>query len=326
MTNVKITFTRQNLIKILTKLKILYKDYPDKQTIQICNPFIQDKKYHLGICYNEKQCYNCFKTNQSGTIIKFIIKLLGKYNLKLKDIKDELDITNEKQENKPKPKPIQLNNIQLPNNSYKIDINSNKTANSIFKNYLNKRNITDDLIQKYQIYLNIGNPKYNNRVIIPYIQNNEIIFWVARDITQKSSLKYLYPPEGKKSDFVFNLENNLCKDQLIICEGQFNAMILDAVAVGGASISDSQLKQLLSTQAKTIIIAFDQDLAGITGSIKGCEKLRKHFTVKYFRLNKPTDEDFCDWGKEKSISLLNDANNIRDYDNFSELRELTFTL
>ena len=318
--------TREQILKIYTHLKLPYKEYLDKHTIQVNNPAIQDTKFHMGLCYNEKQCYNCFKTNESGRLNNFLYKLLKKYNTDSSTIKYLLASKADSSTSIIVPQSVPVWNgiapvIALPESTYQIDPYATSLTNRIFTTYLSKRGITAEMIVRYKLHCNISNRLYGHRVIIPYYERDKIVFWIARDITNKAKQKYLYPKGTEKAHFVYNLENNLTKKQLIICEGQFNAMIIDGIAVGGSKISDTQLKLITQCTAKTVYIAFDQDKPGITGMMKSCETLKQYFkNIHYFKLTQLTKEDFCDWGSEKSLELL--YSNCRQYNQLSIIQEL----
>lgn len=314
-------YTRDNLLEIIDYLNLKHKEYTNSNYIQICNPFVNDKKFHLGLNY-KTQTYNCFKTGEKGKLSFLLSKLLSHFNLKLSDIKLTHEIkTKNIDELFKKPQQEQLEQtqqkIELLQGSRAVELQSESLANNLFLKYLLQRNITKELIEKYKLYYNVN----QRRIVIPYFScDNEVIFWVARDITNKAQQKYLYPPNAHKSHFIYNLQNNLSKEQLIIVEGQFNAMILDAVAVGGSSLSAEQVKQISKLKPKKITVAFDQDSAGINGMLDACKKLSQYFKdVNYFVLPNRTKEDFCDWGIEKSKELLN--NNLKKYSYMSELLE-----
>jgi DNA primase len=318
-----LTFSRQDLIEILDHLHVKYREYVSAGYIQICNQFVGDKKFHLGLGY-KTQTYKCFKTGESGRLTKYIFKLLELHKVKLKDIHFSPTFagweTVQNHTQTAETKEL-IKNIDLPQSCHKLEINSKSIANQLFKNYLNKRNISDQLIERYKLFYNVTDNIYKNRVIIPYYERDKVVFWTARAIDKKADKKYLYPLNAHKSEFVYNLDNNTDKKQLIICEGQFNAMVLDAVAVGGSSVSQKQIKLLANCKAEKVIVAFDQDEPGIKGSIDSCKKLCNYFkNIYYFKLKEQTKEDFCDWGAEKSIGLI--ENNLSKFSGMSELNEL----
>lgn len=318
-----LTFSRRDLIDILDHLHIKYREYVSSGYIQICNEFVGDRKFHLGLGY-KTQTYKCFKTGEAGRLPKIIFKLLELHKVKLKDI--DISPTRgswEEDENRTQTTENKelIKNVELPQSCHKIETNSKSIANQIYKNYLNKRNINDELINRYNLFYNVTDNIYKNRVIIPYYDKDKIVFWTARAIDKKADKKYLYPLNAHKSEFVYNLDKNVNKKQLIICEGQFNAMVLDAVAVGGSSISQKQIKLLTNCKAEKIIVAFDQDEPGIKGSIDSCKKLSNYFkNIYYFKLKEQTKEDFCDWGAQKSFELI--ENNLIKFNGMSELNEL----
>ena len=65
---------KNNLLKLLVEKNIQFRD--NGEWIQICNPWVNDKKYHLGINI-DRDFFNCFKTNMCGTIVEFVMQLEG---------------------------------------------------------------------------------------------------------------------------------------------------------------------------------------------------------------------------------------------------------
>ena len=171
--------------------------------------------------------------------------------------------------------------------------------------YLMLRQITPDKIYRNQFYYSTKN---NTRIIIPYFYNSKLVYWVSRDITNKSDKRYLYPQtkewKNKKSDLLYNIDN--CnKDNLLICEGQFNSLIVDGVAIGGAEISQRQLKTILELKPEKITLALDQDDPGKNAILKVSKILYKHFKNNLYYIDAPlTDRDFSDMGETHAFQFI----------------------
>jgi DNA primase len=126
------------------------------------------------------------------------------------------------------------------------------------KAYLNKRNITEDIIRKFNIgYCNDG--EYFGRVIIPsYDIDDELNYFIARSYLTKSKLKYKNP-EAQKEIIIFN-ENIINWDETIyLVEGVFDSIFLpNSIPMLGKHLSKSLFDRLYSS-AKKIVIVLDGD-------------------------------------------------------------------
>jgi hypothetical protein len=99
---------------------------------------------------------------------------------------------------------------------------------------------------------------FSNRLIIPFLFNNEIVGWTART-TGDATPKYL---SEQQPGYVFNLDNQ--KDQrefVIVSEGPFDALSIDGCGLLGAEIKDSQ-NWLLKQLGKELVLVPDRDHEG----------------------------------------------------------------
>lgn len=99
---------------------------------------------------------------------------------------------------------------------------------------------------------------FSNRVIIPFLFNNEIVGWTARAINDAQP-KYL---SEQQPGYVFNLDaQHDDREIAIVCEGPFDALSINACALLGAEIKDSQ-NYLLKQLGKELVLVPDKDKAG----------------------------------------------------------------
>ena len=99
---------------------------------------------------------------------------------------------------------------------------------------------------------------FSNRLIIPFLFNNEIVGWTART-TGDATPKYL---SEQQPGYVFNLDNQ--KDNrefVIVSEGPFDALSIDGCALLGSEIKDSQ-NWLLKQLGKELVLVPDRDHEG----------------------------------------------------------------
>lgn len=121
--------------------------------------------------------------------------------------------------------------------------------------YLQRRHL---FLDDYQFYWS-NEPRIKSRIIIPYFYHKNIVGYTARDVTNKSSARYL---ADQQPGYVFNLDEQLSdKKFIILCEGPF-----DAISIGGCALLGSELKEgqinLLNAFNKPIIVVPDRDAAG----------------------------------------------------------------
>jgi len=99
---------------------------------------------------------------------------------------------------------------------------------------------------------------FSNRLIIPFLFNNEIVGWTARTIGDATP-KYL---SEQQPGYVFNLDNQKdTREFVIVSEGPFDALSINGCALLGAEIKDSQ-NWLLKQLGKELVLVPDRDHEG----------------------------------------------------------------
>ena len=246
--------------------------------------------------------FHCFKCGASGRLKSIQINTDGAFGvyedlLKLKLQDTTLDCTDEDEGD---------NMFYLP--VTKIE------HGTVAYNYCNKRGITDELISYYDIRLGVND--LVGRIVIP----NNIYgscwtdMYSARTVIDQIP-KYKNPVGANKTDIVFNLKSiKDYQDQVIIVEGVITAICggKDCVATYGCHPSDSQVKQILEKNPKSIICCYDGDEAGQTGLIELLFKLEASmYKGKIYYVIMPKDQDACDMGYIKYREYLKD--NMKEY-------------
>ena len=129
--------------------------------------------------------------------------------------------------------------------------------------YLLSRGFTEDLINIYRPLVSL-NPIYKDRVILPIIENDKIIWFTARSLDPKSKLKYKNPSAVSRKNIVFKSkvpENVLFSTDCVICEGVFDCFkIPNAVSLLGKTISAENQTNLLEflSNKSNIYVALDE--------------------------------------------------------------------
>ena len=123
--------------------------------------------------------------------------------------------------------------------------------------YVARRQIN---INKYEFYWT-PEEAYNlhRRIIVPFYYEKNIIGYTARAIADGIKPKYY---SNHPADTVFNLDQQQANWQfVIVCEGPFDAMSVDGVAISGSEISDQQA-ELIDRLQREVIVVPDTDRAG----------------------------------------------------------------
>lgn len=120
--------------------------------------------------------------------------------------------------------------------------------------YVYKRKID---MQRYEMYWSpeVEN-KLSHRVIVPFTYKNNVVGYTARTYVDGIVPKY---HSDHPSQFVFNLDKQKPENKfVVVCEGVFDAMAIDGIAVLGNDISEQQA-ELIEALGKTVIVVPDFD-------------------------------------------------------------------
>jgi len=115
-------------------------------------------------------------------------------------------------------------------------------------------------IAKYQFY-STRQAQYNlhKRIIIPFIWQGRTIGYTARAIEENVKPKY---HSNYEPNFVFNINNQLADSKfVIVCEGPFDAMSIDGVAVLNNECNETQA-DIIESLGREVIVVADRDRAG----------------------------------------------------------------
>jgi hypothetical protein len=115
-------------------------------------------------------------------------------------------------------------------------------------------------IAKYQFYAT-RQAQYNlhKRIIIPFIWQGRTIGYTARAIEENVKPKY---HSNYEPNFVFNINNQQADSKfVIVCEGPFDAMSIDGVAVLNNECNETQA-DIIESLGKEVIVVADRDRAG----------------------------------------------------------------
>lgn len=121
-------------------------------------------------------------------------------------------------------------------------------------NYVVERKIDT---QKYEFYWTPEvEQKLSHRVVVPFFYQGRIVGYTARAVNDGISPKY---HSQHPAHFVFNLDNQQPDSKfVVVCEGPFDAMSIDAVSTQTNDISEQQA-ELIEDLGKEVIYVPDFD-------------------------------------------------------------------
>jgi len=124
-------------------------------------------------------------------------------------------------------------------------------------NYTNLRKINYD---RYDFYWTDSTEhSLHQRVIIPFIWQGRTIGYTARAVTDGVKPKYY---SSYEPNFVFNINNQQPDSKfVIVCEGPFDAMSIDGVAVLNNECNETQA-DIIESLGREVIVVADRDRAG----------------------------------------------------------------
>lgn len=173
--------------------------------------------------------------------------------------------------------------------------------------YLLERNITADIIKKYNIgFTTIG--KYANRIIIPsYNIKDELNYFVGRSFVPWNKQKYLNP-DARKELIIFN-ENKVNWDATIyLVEGAFDGIVIpNSIIMLGKVLSDELLFTLQMKAKGLVVIALDGDAYDDAVIMyKKLNTLNLLNKIRIIRLRDDLDLSLINqkWGRKKIVQIL----------------------
>jgi DNA primase len=205
--------------------------------------------------YNVYKCWVCAETHATHGSIHKLIKKHGTP----KQLKKYILLRPEEHEDGTKRvyKPIKLPQEFIPFKDASFGIKLTPQFKQAY-NYIKKRNITDMMLQMYNIgYCPSG--LYENRIIIPsYDSERNVNYFIARSYLTHSKLKYKNP-EVQKEIIIFNEHLINWDETVYIVEGAFDSIFIpNSIPMLGKFMSE-HLFETLYEKAKKIVIVLDPD-------------------------------------------------------------------
>ena len=294
------------------------------------SPFIySDHKRHFSINI-ENGLWQCFKTGKQGNFVQLYAHIEHISHrrawsvLAFKTLEESTDGA-----------PISYQD-DTPQTSCVDDI-----ALKYFEPLTTESDLEDPLVKKAFMYLDsrkifpeenadyyiCRKGRYENRLIIPYTdEDNELYYFQARALWDQKP-KYLNPgiDEGVRSRNVLYPFDTT--KEVMVTEGPLDAISLkragfNATCTNGSTVSEVQAMQLKELNSR-IVMAYDNDPAGTRG-VRKFEELRKRLRMDNLYVCYPP-KSFKDWNNflcKSGISSMKEYinSNTYKYDSFYNVR------
>ncbi|WP_130807669.1 DnaB-like helicase C-terminal domain-containing protein [Senegalia massiliensis] len=177
--------------------------------------------------------------------------------------------------------------------------------------YIRLRGINEDTIKRF----NLGT--YKGEIAFPYYRYETVIGYKTRKPKKNPGKPKMKNITGSKP-YLYNIQNTSPGMELVICEGEFDAMIIsqcgyeNVVSVGaGANSLPTLVEQAgeFLNKFESLIIVSDNDEAGSNMDRYFIEKFKEKAKLIDKKLYKRKDinEEYILYGKEKIVEIIESA-------------------
>jgi len=213
-----------------------------------------DGKGNLEINYGQHiyKCWACAETHGThGHLGKLIDKYGGKKDKQYYDLIRPDEFVRDKREYKV---------LKLPRGFKRFsEVSKIYPPRAQAYNYLKRRGVTDDIIEKYDIGF-ATDGEYAGRIIVPsYDMDGILNYFVARSWSKYSKLKYKNP-EAPKELLIFNESRINWNQDIWLVEGVFDSFFVpNSIPLLGKFVSDMLWEVLYERAKGRIKICLDDD-------------------------------------------------------------------
>lgn len=147
-----------------------------------------------------------------------------------------------------------------------------------------------------------------SRIIIPWMDNNQIVYFQSRATNNKQDPKYLFPSDLDKPIFGLDMVDDSFP-YVFLLEGVFDSIFIkNGLAMGGKTLTDYQKKLLNGIMCKKVLF-FDnqwQDKSGRTETLKIAQSDRSQLIFIWPRELRQKDLNECAMECPEFIERLKD--------------------
>jgi len=213
-----------------------------------------DGKGNLEINYNQ-HVYKCWACAETHGTHGHLGRLIDQYGNK-KDKQFYTLVRPDDFERKQKEYEV----LRLPKEYQKFeDVNTKHPPRAQAYNYLKRRGITDEMIEKYDIGFALSG-EYAGRIIVPsYDHEGFLNYFVSRSWDKYSKFKYKNPVAPKEL-LIFNESRINWDEDIYLVEGVFDGFFVpNSIPLLGKFLSDMLWETLYDKAKGRIIICLDGD-------------------------------------------------------------------
>lgn len=270
---------RETVLNFLQEYFTCYA-FSGNDEVHFNSPFFADKKRRLYMNLNTGKWFDQHE-QRGGSFQSFVSEVLGVSSDDAKlviekefstplaqqktDIRDVLQSITEKLESEPEKSEIDVENDESESlidsihpimfDDYCQDYDKSR---ELALEYLNNRKISPSGLG----YFPLDDANYQERIFIPFYENNQLVYFVARTFNKVCTLRYKNPNGLSAGDYVFNYDK--IEDELIVMEGVFDALSVSAPQVATAMLSnkmkEEQARKIMGISSlKRIIFVPDCD-------------------------------------------------------------------
>jgi len=211
-----------------------------------------DGKGNLEINYkhNVYKCWVCAESHEThGSLFKLIKKYGTSKQLKKYQLLRPEDVDSPKKVYKQ----VRLPKEFIPFKNVTLGLKLTPQYKQAI-NYIRSRNITDEMIEKFNIGFCYQGP-YEYRIIIPsYDKDKNLNYFIARSYLLKTKMKYKNPEIDKES-LIWNEHLINWEEPIYIVEGAFDSIFLNnSIPMLGKYMTQNLFDRLYNLSKKVIIV------------------------------------------------------------------------
>lgn len=285
-----------------------------------------DNKYNLEVNFAIGK-YHCWKCDIKGNINK-LVKYYGNADLAseyISDVKTLLASVYYKIDKfEELNKLVDVEEIKLPKTfTFIEDINNLK--NNKLKQFLERRKITQDMINTYHIGYTEWEGEEKNircRLIVPsYDKNGNLTYWTGRDFTGYDNRQKYLNVKADRKRIIFNEGLIEWDGDIVLVEGIIDSLVYpNTIPLMGKQLyKDSLLYETIMKKANSkVIICLDNDtdISETKRIYRMLNKGRLRDKIRYIRMDKFKDfgEVYETEGKQGLINLLRNNKKFSDFE------------
>lgn len=211
-----------------------------------------DGKGNLEINYKHN-VYKCWVCAESHETHGFLFKLIKKYGTSKQLKKYQLLRPEDVDSPKKVYKQVRLPKEFIPFKNVTLGLKLTPQYKQAI-NYIRSRNITDEMIDRFNIGFCYQGP-YEYRIIIPsYDINNNLNYFIARSYLTRTKMKYKNPEIDKES-LIWNEHLINWEEPIYIVEGAFDSIFLNnSIPMLGKYMTQNLFDRLYNLSKKVIIV------------------------------------------------------------------------